>query len=77
MSRSHEWSTMAEFAANGLTIQARDAAYITYRAFSGDLQSGHSVRALARSARRIPVDHPKLCLTASAAGSASFHEQAS
>jgi hypothetical protein len=39
---------------NGLTIQARDAAYITYRAFSGDLQSGHSVRALARSSRRIP-----------------------
>jgi len=24
------------------------------------LQAGHSVRALARSARRIPVDHPKL-----------------
>src|SRR5262245_64719745 len=24
------------------------------------LEAGHSVRALARSARRIPVDHPKL-----------------
>jgi putative NADH-flavin reductase len=24
------------------------------------IQAGHSVRALARSARRIPVDHPKL-----------------
>jgi putative NADH-flavin reductase len=24
------------------------------------LQAGHSVRALARSARRIPIDHPKL-----------------
>jgi NAD(P)-dependent dehydrogenase (short-subunit alcohol dehydrogenase family) len=24
------------------------------------LKAGHSVRALARSARRIPVDHPKL-----------------
>jgi len=24
------------------------------------LKGGHSVRALARSARRIPVDHPKL-----------------
>ena len=24
------------------------------------LEAGHSVRALARSARRIPIDHPKL-----------------
>jgi hypothetical protein len=28
MARSHELSTMAEFAANGPTIHARDAAYI-------------------------------------------------
>jgi hypothetical protein len=29
MSRSHAWSTMADFAANGSTIHSRDAAYIT------------------------------------------------
>jgi hypothetical protein len=40
MSRSHEWSTIAEFAANGPTIHARDTVYTTYRAVSGDLQSG-------------------------------------
>jgi len=27
---------------------------------NASLKAGHSVRALARSARRIPVDHPKL-----------------
>jgi hypothetical protein len=36
MARSHEWSTMANFTANGSTIHAWGAAYI---AFSGDLQS--------------------------------------
>jgi hypothetical protein len=31
-----------------------------FRARKAALEAGHSVRALARSARRIPVDHPRL-----------------
>jgi NAD(P)-dependent dehydrogenase (short-subunit alcohol dehydrogenase family) len=33
---------------------------IGFEAVKAALQAGHSVRALARSARSIPVDHPKL-----------------
>ena len=33
---------------------------IGLEAVKAALEAGHSVRALARSARRIPVDHPKL-----------------
>jgi NAD(P)-dependent dehydrogenase (short-subunit alcohol dehydrogenase family) len=33
---------------------------IGFETVKAALQAGHSVRALARSARRIPVDHPKL-----------------
>ena len=33
---------------------------IGLEAVKAALEAGHSVRALARSARRIPIDHPKL-----------------
>jgi len=33
---------------------------IGLEAVKAALEAGHSVRALAQSARRIPVDHPKL-----------------
>ncbi len=33
---------------------------IGFETVKAALEAGHSVRALARSARRIPVDHPKL-----------------